>query len=92
MANIIVTMKLMPDSPKEDLARIEKEARRLISSWTGRDDAQKEIEPVAYGLNALKILFVMDEQKGSTENLENEVAKISGVSSVDITDVRRAIG
>ncbi len=34
----------------------------------------------------------MDEAKGSTEKLEEDVEGIEGIKSVEITDVRRAIG
>jgi len=34
----------------------------------------------------------MDEQKGSTDPLEKEIQAIEGVNSVEVIDVRRAIG
>jgi translation elongation factor EF-1beta len=38
------------------------------------------------------MIFVMDEAKGSPEPLEKDIAKIKGVQSVEVIDVRRAIG
>lgn len=92
MANVIITMKIMPESPDSDLDAIEAEAKKKIEGFAGEGDMKVEQEPVAFGLKALKILFVMDEAKGSTESLEKEVSGIAGVNSVEITDVRRAIG
>jgi len=43
-------------------------------------------------LKALKLIFVSDEERGSTEELENKIAKLENVNSVEVTDVRRAIG
>ncbi len=37
-------------------------------------------------------MFVSDEKKGGTEKLEEEVSQISGVTSCEVTDVRRAVG
>jgi len=85
-------MKIMPESPDTDLSAIEAEAKKKIEGFAGEGDMKVEQEPVAFGLKALKILFVMDESKGSTESLEKEVSGIAGVNSVEITDVRRAIG
>ena len=34
----------------------------------------------------------MDEKQGSTEPLEEKLSKLKGVQSVNVTDVRRAIG
>lgn len=92
MANVIVTLKIMPVSPDIDLAKIESEAKNKIISFAGEGDMRITQEPIAFGLKALNILFVMDEKKGSTESLEKEISTIEGVQSVEVTDVRRAVG
>jgi len=92
MANAIITIKIMPESPDIDLNNISAEIEAKIDSFAGEGDRKKEIEPIAFGLKALKITFVMDEKKGGTEPLENEISKIEGVQSVEVVDVRRAIG
>ena len=92
MADVVVTMKIMPNSPDVDLTKVESEALDKIKSYTGMDNYKTEQEPVAFGLKAVKILFVMDEAKGATDPLEEDVSSIEGVNSVEITDVRRAIG
>jgi len=92
MAYAIVTLKIMPQSPSVDLEKIAEEAEKKIIAYAGDGDRKKEIEPIAFGLKALKLIFVMDEKKGSPEPLENEISKIKGVQSVEVIDVRRAIG
>jgi len=92
MANVIVTMKIMPISPETDLSKIEEEAKTKIIAFAGEGDMKSEQEPVAFGLKALKILFVLAEDKGATDDLEKDIASIEGVNSVEVTDVRRAIG
>lgn len=92
MAKAIITMKIMPENPEVDLEKIHSEALEKIAGFAGEGETKKEIEPVAFGLKALKIIFVMDEAKGSTEPLEKEIETIQGVNSVEVTDVRRAIG
>ncbi len=91
MAQLVVTLKIMPESPDVDLKEIEKKATEEISKFGG-DVGKVEIEPIAFGLNALKLIFVMDEKKGSTDSLEEKVSNIDGVESVEISDIRRAIG
>ena len=81
----------MPESPDSDLSKINEEATAQITNFGG-EIGKVEEEPVAFGLKALKIFFVMDEAKGSTEELEESLAAIAGVNSVEVTDVRRAIG
>lgn len=82
----------MPGSPDVDLNELENKVMKEIKKFTGETETKNEIEPVAFGLKALKITFVMDENKGSTEKLENNISKIKGVNSVEVIDVRRAIG
>ena len=82
----------MPESPEVDLKKLEEDCLSKIKEFSGESDAKVEIEPIAFGLKALKITFVMDESLGSTESLEKSVTSIEEVSSIEIVDVRRAIG
>ncbi len=92
MATVIITLKLMPESPEIDLSKLESEVKKKIEDFTGETETKSEEEPIAFGLKALKITFVMDEAKGSTEPLEDDIKEIEGVQSVETIDVRRAIG
>jgi elongation factor 1-beta len=92
MAQVIVTLKIMPESPEVDLAKTEQEAKAKIIDFSQTKEIKTGQEPIAFGLKALKITFVMDESKGSTDALEEQIKKISGVNSVEVVDVRRAIG
>ena len=91
MAKVIVTLKIMPESPDIKLDKIQEQAKRIIADFGG-DVGKVEEKPIAFGLKALYIIFIMDESKGSTETLEDSVSEIEGVKSVEVTDVRRAVG
>jgi translation elongation factor aEF-1 beta len=91
MAQVVITLRIMQDSPDIDLKQLEAKASAAIKRFGG-EIGKVDIQPVAFGLKALDIYFVMDEAKGSTEVLENEIANFDGIASVEITDVRRAIG
>ena len=92
MANVIITLKIMPESPDVNLEELYSKVEPLIKDFTGEEEFRKEEEPIAFGIKALKIIFVMDENKGSTENMEKKIADVKGVNSVDVIDVRRAVG
>jgi len=92
MANVVVTLRIMPQSPDVDLQALEKSAKEEIIKFCSSKEFKTEIHPIAFGLKALIILFVMDESKGSTEELEKTVSQIEGVESVEVPDVRRAVG
>ena len=92
MANVIVTVKLMPESPEVDLHKVEADAKKKIIDFAGEGDMKIEQVPVAFGLKSLNIIFIMDENLGNTEPIEDSLTDIKGVQSVEITDVRRAVG
>ena len=92
MAQVVVTLNIMPSNVEVDLHALEGKVKHEIVAFCNSQEFRTSIKPVAFGLKALNIIFVMEESKGSTEDLENNIAKIHGVESVEVTDVRRAIG
>lgn len=91
MASVVITLKVMPESPEADLHAIEKKVSHLVKEFGGNVGKVEQV-PVAFGIKALNIMFIMDESIGSTEELEKKAAALAHVNSVEVTDVRRAIG
>lgn len=94
MAKVVITLKIMPESPEVNLEIVEKKVKSEIENFClpNKTEFKVNIEPIAFGLKALVIIFVLDEKKGSPDVLEENIRKLDGVESVEITDVRRAIG
>lgn len=92
MANVIVTLNIMPSSPTVNLEVLSALIEKEVHNFAGDGEIRIKQEPIAFGLKALKTMFVMQEAKGSTDGLEKKIAGIKGVNSVECTDVRRAIG
>ena len=92
MASVVITLRIMPSDINIDLHKLEAEAKKEIIHFCSSKEFKTNIVPIAFGLKALDILFVMDESKGSTEALEQKISQLNGVESVEVTDVRRAIG
>ncbi len=91
MADAIITLKIMPESPETDLETVKTEAKQIIAEFGG-EVGKESIEPVAFGLNAIILTYVADEKLGGTDELEEKIGNVKGVAGVDVTDVRRAIG
>ncbi|MCF7860842.1 elongation factor 1-beta [Candidatus Woesearchaeota archaeon] len=91
MADVYLTLKVMPTSPDVDLKEVEGKIGILVENFGGK--VQKiELQEIAFGLKAMMLTLIMDEEIGSTDDLEAEIAEISVVNSVDVVDVRRALG
>ncbi|MBS1267028.1 MAG: Elongation factor 1-beta [Candidatus Woesearchaeota archaeon] len=91
MADVIITLKVMPASPEIDLDKLQSQIKEKISAADG-EVGKVDIQPVAFGLKSLSIFFVREESKGSVDDLEQEVEAMENVASAEVTDVRRAIG
>jgi len=90
MAQTVITIRIMPDSPDVNLEAIEKKARSEIEKLNGYV-GKVEIVPVAFGLNSINITFILDESKG-TEIVEERIKSIEDVQNAEVIDVRRAVG
>lgn len=91
MATVIIDMKIMPSSPDVNLENLRKDIDKIIIKYGGKLH-KHEIQPVAFGLKALLLILTVDEAKGSTDALEEQIGKVKGVESVQVTGVSRALG
>ncbi|HDI12603.1 MAG: elongation factor 1-beta [Hadesarchaea archaeon] len=85
MAKVAVTIKLMPESTDVDLDRIEAAVKGLVEVHT------VSREPVAFGLQALRVVAVVDDAAGGTEQLERELAGIHGIGNVQVVGLTRLL-
>jgi elongation factor 1-beta len=93
MANTVVTLRIMPESPEVDLEHIKTLAEAKIDTFVGKPMLKQfEIKPVAFGLRSLDIFFMMDEAKGSPDPVADDIATIEGVQSAEVTGVNRPMG
>ncbi len=89
MSDVIIQLKIMPESPDSDLDVVKKECTEILSKFG--DVGKIEIRPVAFGLKALIIYLITAEEKGGTDKMEEELSKVQQVNSVAVEDVRRTL-
>jgi len=90
MGKALVKIKIMPESPDTPLGVIEEEAKKIVKQ-IAKTEAKTEKEPIAFGLNAIILQFMIDESI-PLEGIEEKLRIIPAVSSIDIIDFRRAFG
>ncbi len=83
-----VEIKVMPESPDTDLEKIKSEIQSKLDKAKNIQTEEKEI---AFGLKSLNILLAWPEDH-DTDEIENILNEIEGVSSVTIENVRKAFG
>ncbi len=84
MATVIATIKVMPTDIDIDLDKLSKD----IESLGGKNIVKK---PIAFGLNSLECVFSVPDGEGGTQNVEDSIAKLSGVGEVQVIALGREI-
>jgi len=90
MGLAVVKIKLMPSSPETDLGKIQKAVKDLLEKDNVKNSRFEE-EPIAFGLKAIIVMFGWPEEK-PLEELEKSLSEIENVRSVEVVDMRKAIG
>ncbi|HDS63326.1 MAG TPA: elongation factor 1-beta [Methanofollis liminatans] len=86
MGKVAVILKLMPESADVPIEELEKRVKETVS---GIDEIRAE--PIGFGLSALKVAAVIEDEEGATDALESKLAAVDGISTAQIVDVNRMI-
>ena len=89
MGQVNIRIKFMPSGVSVNLEKMKEEIKKLLEKHGGKGSIFSE-EPIAFGLKAVIATFLYPEEK-EFEPVENELAKIRDVNSVQIIDMRRAL-
>jgi elongation factor 1-beta len=93
MANSIVTFKVMPESPEVDLEAIKEKAIVIAKEQGAKGNVATEIQPIAFGLSALKVLGMFGDENGcDVEGIAAKMAEIEDVQSAEVEKVDLAMG
>ncbi len=88
MGDVAAKIKVMPESIETDLAELKEKLKAAIPKGA---DLHGDIveEPIAFGLKALIVTLIVNDQEGGTEAVEEAFAQIPGAESVQVIDVNR---
>ncbi|MEM1988237.1 MAG: elongation factor 1-beta [Candidatus Woesearchaeota archaeon] len=95
MANVVITIKILPSDPEVDIDELYEKALPILKengAIIEPDLVRKEVQPIGFGLSALIIRFLYPESKGNPDVLEDALRTLDNVDEVSIVDVRRAFG
>jgi elongation factor 1-beta len=92
MAKVIMTWKVMPENSETNLEDIKVEVKKVIEGFDGIINGEMTEEPLAFGLKFVKVSFAYDEDKGTTDDLEEELSSGEFIQSVEVLSVGRAMG
>jgi len=88
MGDVAAKIKVMPESVDTDLKELKEKLKAAIP--TGAELYGDIVEePIAFGLKALIVTLIVNDQEGGTEVVEEAFAKVPGTENVQVIDVNR---
>jgi len=89
MGKVLVLVRLLPEDVEIDPETLLKRVKEKLPDIY--DVLKYQAEPIAFGLQALRMIITMPEEYvGGTNELEEILAKVEGVGQVDVLNVSRA--
>ena len=85
MGSVIVTFRIMPVSVDTDLDYIENTLKEKIKPQ------RIERIPIAFGLNSVKVIKLVEEKEGEMDKITEEIKSIKGVKEVEVIEVTRSL-
>ncbi|MHA1959229.1 MAG: elongation factor 1-beta [Candidatus Thorarchaeota archaeon] len=87
MARVVITLKIMPEDVDVDIMDLLERVKQSMPN--GTDVRANEVVPVAYGLKAIRMNVARDESMGGTDDIEEAIGALDGVSQVEVEMVSR---
>lgn len=85
MGEVALQYRVLPDGLEVNLDELLSRIAEALPEWALLKASEKK--PVAFGLHALHVLVVLDDKKGGAETVENTLAGIAGVQSVEVVQM-----
>lgn len=90
MARLVARIKVLPTEVDVNFDAV---ISRLKTALPGGMEIRNSVkEPIAFGLNALILDFMLDDKEGQMEMLENIVKQTEGVSEIQVMNLSRQSG
>ena len=86
MGEVAVILKIMPESPEIDINKLQEEIKANVP---GIEDMR--VEPIGFGLSAIKIAMITQDEEGAGDSVEGLFSKIAGIERVEIESLNRML-
>lgn len=90
MTRLVARIKVLPTDADTNLdGLVEKLKSSLPDGMQIKNSAK---EPIAFGLNALIVDFLLEDKEGQMDKLESAVRDTEGVSEIEVMNLSRQAG
>ena len=85
MGEVALQYRILPEGLEVDLDAILDGIVKALPQFARMKASEKK--PVAFGLQALHVLIVLEDREGGAEQIESAMGDVPGVQSVEIVEM-----
>ena len=85
MGEVAVKYRLMPEDIDVNLDELEKSVKEIGKVYS------VERVPIAFGLVALDVVFIVEDREGALDELESKLYKLRGIQNYEVVETHRLL-
>ena len=83
MGDVYISYRVMPTSVDTDLDKIQEDIKENVGGLVKKINAF-EIKPIAFGLKAIIVSFIVDDKEGGVDEIETALTNIPDVENIEV--------